>query len=109
MSAQSDNYIAKRKEFEQAQKDRDQIIGKVVAVAAGLQSHPDKFNFSNIPGGFPPEVIMNRASPSVDGNRWPTATEIQNALVQWHQSRQAMFNAWEAIPREDRSAFQPPR
>jgi hypothetical protein len=108
MSAQSDDYIAKRTEFDKIQRDRDAIIEFLVKAVDQLKSHPDRFSFSNTPGSSPGEVILSGSFSSVDGNKWPTAERIQAQLIQWHEAKRQLLDAWRGVPDSERGALQPP-
>lgn len=102
-------YAKAKAEFDRATAERTQIIGRTHEIIKALAQSPDRFHFSNCEGGFPMEVIMNRASPSASAEQWPTAQQIQNTLVRWHNTRASTMDAWQALSTEQRSVMQPPR
>ena len=51
---------------------------------------------------------MGRGSPSFDGKRWPSGQHIQDVLVHWHQAKQALNGAWNALSQDQQSAMKPP-
>src|SRR5437773_10374175 len=103
-----EEYAQKKAAFDQVNRERQGIINTLEGLAGALRENPDGFHFSNIEGGFPAEVIFGRNSPSFDGRRWPSAQNIQNALVQWHQARQEMHGSWDRLTPEQKGAMQPP-
>lgn len=107
MSAEIDNYIAKRAAFDDAALKREAVIAVVATVYSGLQ-RPDKFMFANIEGKFPAEIVMGTDSVSADARTWPTAQHIQDALAHWHKAKFELDQTWRAIPQDQRSALKPP-
>jgi hypothetical protein len=92
--------------FEEAEKKASKIISIVCSVAEVLRLNPQRFFFSNsVP--MPAEVVLGRTSVG-DANQWPSANQIQEALMQCHEALENVQNAWRAIPGEDRKKLQVP-
>jgi hypothetical protein len=105
----ADAYLDAKAAFDRANTKINELSHKVGRVAAALLHQRDTFTFSNVEGpGFPPEAIMSRSSVSEDGNTWPSAKTINQALAEWHQARQAMNSAWSAVPADRRAGLVPP-
>ena len=107
MSAQSDNYIAKRLAFNEVQRERDALIAFLVSTIGEMNQRPETFHFANTPGALPPEVTMSR-NPPIDGNRWPGAEQVQSQFVKWHEAKRELMEAWRGVPEAERSVLQPP-
>lgn len=59
-------------------------------------------NVGNI--SFPIEA----SEQSINADNWFTAEQLAETLSNWHKARHEVDNAWNAIPREDRTGLQPP-
>lgn len=103
-----EDYAAKKTAFDRATAERTQIIGRAHEIAKAMAQSPALFHFANCEGGFPAEVVMNRAAPTVAADQWPTAQQIQNVLVRWHSAKADAENAWRALSEDQRKAMQPP-
>jgi hypothetical protein len=108
MSTAMDEYVKRKAALEQATAARALMLGRLHETTKAMMQSPDLFHFANCQhGGFPPEVIMNRAAPSADANGWPTAQQIQDVLVAWHNARGAAVNAWRALSGDEQKVMQP--
>ena len=86
------------------------MAAKLSKVGDALIVNRGMFCFANAGGGFPPETVMGRGSITEDGNSWPAAGAINTVLTEWHKAKQAMNNAWRAVPQERRTGLvAPPR
>ncbi len=103
-----EEYANLRAKYEQATAARTQMIATLNSAVRAMLQSPALFHFSNCEGGFPAEVIMNRTAPSFDANQWPTAVQIQQVFVRWHEARQAAESAWRGLSPEQQKAMQPP-
>jgi hypothetical protein len=80
-------------------------IVTVSQVATALQRNPLAFMFSNTNIGMPANAM---GGPTADGNKWPTAEQMQTALSQWHHARLTVSQAWNAVPQADRKNLMEP-
>jgi hypothetical protein len=105
----TDAYLDAKNAFDQADRAITALHHRLGRVAAALEHSRGFFAFSNVEGsGFPPETIMGRQSVSDDGNTWPSARAINQALMDWHRTKQAMDNAWAAVPQDRKAGLVPP-
>ena len=77
-------------------------------VSDALTQTRGRFSFSNTSVGFPMEVIMSQASRSADGNDFPTAQKINEALADWHDAKKNLSSIWHSLPQAQRDALKPP-
>jgi hypothetical protein len=61
---------------------------------------------ANVSGGFPADIAFSRES--INGNDWPTGQQLADVLQAYHATRQALKNAWGAIPPDERAVVHPP-
>lgn len=87
---------------------RCENIARVVHQGAVILSNWKRVMVSNSGLGFPPEVALNRNSPSFDVNQWATATEIAEALSEYHKTKADVRRAYDAIPASQREVIVPP-
>jgi hypothetical protein len=104
----ADAYLAARAAFERVNANVTNLGTQIARVGEILKVNRSSFCFSNTEGGFPAEVVMGRQSRTEDGNTWPSAKAINAALMEWHQTRQAMLTAYGSIPQDQRSGVVPP-
>ena len=105
----TDAYLDAKTVFERADRAITALSARLAKVSAALEHTRGFFAFSNVEGsGFPPETVMGRQSVSDDGNTWPSAKTINQALMDWHGAKQAMETAWAAIPQERKAGLVPP-
>ncbi|MDD5127865.1 MAG: hypothetical protein PHR43_07225 [Dehalococcoidales bacterium] len=99
-------YLDAKKEFDDAQvhiQDLQQIIG---AVHSGLH-RPFTFIVTGTDVTFSPEVIAAKTT-ALNGEEWPGAPEIAQALASLQQSYKLLETYWKAIPEADRRNITPP-
>lgn len=101
-------YAQKKSAFERATAERLHMIGKLHEATKAMVQSPELFHFSNCDGGFPPEVIMNRAAPTFDAGGWPSAQQIQSVLVRWHDARKSVLDAWRSLSQDEQRSMRPP-
>lgn len=85
-----------------------EAIAKTVHAASDALHNWRNTMMSNVGGGWPMEVALNRRNPSIDGNQWVTAQQLATALLDYHAARSAMDNAYSAIPATQRDVVVPP-
>ena len=107
MSDNVRSYLDARKRYDLAARQASDVINVVQEVAGHLTSSPLAFMFSNTAQAMP-EVGLSMRSKSVDANKWPTAAQIQAALVALHQAKSDLSVDWTALPQDDRSGMVPP-
>jgi hypothetical protein len=85
---------------------RNKVERFVVEIKNGANSLLawDQVVISNVQVGFPPEAQVH----SINADNWPTAQQLAEALSEWHKANHAVQNAWQAIPKADRTGLQPP-
>jgi hypothetical protein len=106
----TDAYLDAKTAFELADRSITTLSARLAKISAALEHTRGFFAFSNVEGsGFPPEALMGRQSVSDDGNTWPTAKTINQALMDWHKAKQSMDAAWASIPQERRAGLVPPQ
>jgi hypothetical protein len=95
-------------QLQAAQKQVEQYV-RIIEHAAGLLNRDGwkTAMMSNVQGGFPAEIAFSRRE-GINGSDWPTAQQLADALVAWHNAKQAVKNAYQAIHASERSVVQPP-
>jgi len=101
------DYLESRKQYDAANRLVNELVTAIQDVGRHLSRNPLNFMFSNVEVGMPAEVLSSQ-SISFDGNRWPSAMAIQNALLSLHQAKQAAFRAWGALDPADQAGLIPP-
>ena len=108
------HYVRARGNFARAEQDLDRYAARVQAIARRFTQDPRRFGFAGFKPSLPGEVVAasraRRAGRSdiVPAHEWPTAEQIQQAVVAWHAAREAVAAAYAAIPRSQRAAVVPP-
>lgn len=85
-----------------------QRLADVVKAGAESLKHWRDVRVVNGKGGFPPGVGQLITPGTVDANTWPTALQLEEALVAYHQARQEAHTAHRAIPDENRHGIETP-
>jgi len=85
-----------------------EAIANTVHQASNALRNWRKTMMSNVGGGWPMEIALNRNSPSINGSEWVTAHQLATALQDYHAARSAMDNAYSAIPATQRDVVVPP-
>ncbi len=88
-------YLGARKAMDRAEADVTAIVRAVGDIARALEHWP-RVHVTNIGAGFPKEVVTS--GQALDARRWPTPAALAEALVAWHEAREAAFAAWDALP-----------
>ena len=74
-------------------------------VATALSSYPFEFSFNNVGVSTPFRAPSNR---TLDGRIWPSAEQVQSALVKWYTAREEAVKVWTHLPEADRQGLAPP-
>jgi hypothetical protein len=72
--------------------------------AATILRRWEQVTILNLGIGFPPGAELE----SINADNWPTSQQLAEALAEWHNCRNALNNAWQAIPETQRTGLQPP-
>jgi len=89
--------------LEAATRQVERLVSEVVKAGKVLQNWKH-VTVADGKTGFPPEAHVYSINP----DNWPSAQQLAEVLSGWHQSRHAVNNAWNAIPRDRRVGLQPP-
>jgi|SRR5579871_502604 len=100
-------YLEARKQYETAAAQLSKLIAVIQDVAGCLTNEPMNFMFTNAQG-MPAEVSLSARAKTANANDWPSATQIQAALVTAHETKQSLSLAWQAVSPDDRSGMIPP-
>jgi hypothetical protein len=103
-----EEYVQARAAFEAATDERSSVIARLSNIVKSLEHSPELFQFTNCTGGFPIEVATNRAAPTANATEWPSAQQIQDILVRWHNAKFEAENAWSRLTPDQQKAMQPP-
>jgi hypothetical protein len=103
-----DAYITARAIYVRVNASLDELSSLVSGVGRSLVQQRARFSFSNTGQGLPMEAMTSRDSVSADGNSWPTAQQIMEALAEWHQSKSNVQNTWGSLTADQKAALQPP-
>lgn len=101
-------YIAARANYVRVNSSLDDLASHISTVGRHLTQTRSRFSFSNTNQGLPIEATMARDSVSADGNAWPSAHLIMDALGEWHKSKDDVRNSWGALTPDQKAALQPP-
>lgn len=91
-----------------AAKSEAERVARVVSEGASALREWRKTMVSNAQGGFPMEIALSRSNPNINASEWPTGQQIADALQKYHQAKQALGNAYSAIPEGQRRVVQAP-
>jgi hypothetical protein len=91
---------------ERAEREAERIVGIIMDIATRLRNWK-QVHVSNVGVNFPVEVTATR-SPEINGNAWPTARQLAEALSQYHSTLHEVGNAYRRIPENQRGVVQPP-
>jgi hypothetical protein len=72
--------------------------------AATILRRWEQVKILNLGVGFPPGAELE----SINADNWPTSQQLAEALAEWHNCRNTLNNAWQAIPETQRTGLQPP-
>ncbi len=108
VSSEVGAYLEARHRFSVADAKVTQYQEIVSECAGRLGGGRGAFFFSNVPTGLPPEVMMSSRSHRLDGNTWPTADQIQQAIAGWHEALRAMRTTYEGVPQHLREGLARP-
>lgn len=104
----ADAYLAARDVFKECE-GRVQAMAKLLADVAGkLGQAPSEIMFANAPAAMPMEVALGGRTLSVDADAWPTPAQINTLVGEYVEKKRTMLAAWQAVPRTQQAAFQPP-
>jgi len=81
----------------------ERLVGEVIRGAEALRNWK-QVTVANGKTRFPADAL----GYSINPDNWPTIQQPAETLSGWHQSRHAVDNAWNAIPRDRRVGLQPP-
>ena len=96
-------YLEVLRNLEVVTRQVEHVVGEVIKVAGALRDWKH-VTVANGKTSFPAEALKNSINP----DNWPTIQQLAESLSGWHQSRRAVENAWNAIPRDRRFGLQPP-
>ena len=85
-----------------------QAIKKVIVEVGKALDKPYAFMVSNSSTGFPAEVALVRGIPGLNGSKWPSATQITEALSTLHDKSHQVDNIWQSLPEADKKVVQAP-
>jgi hypothetical protein len=89
------SYLQARRELERREREVLRLV-HTVQRAAGVLERWQCAEVTNVGLGFPKEVsILGR---TIDGASWPSARDLAEALVAWHEAYEAALIAWNTLP-----------
>lgn len=91
--------------FDAATRQIERTVEVIISAASKLRVWK-RVSISNIDLGFPVEA--SAPDYCINGKEWPTARQLGEALVNWHQAHQAVRAKWERIPKDQRTGLVPP-
>jgi len=96
-------YLEALRNLEVITRQVEHVVGEIIKGAEALRDWKH-VTVANGKTSFPAEALRNSINP----DNWPTIQQLAETLSEWHQSRRAVENAWNAIPRDRRFGLQPP-
>jgi len=103
-----EDYAAAVADFNLRDADLTRLVNAISAIAEQLRTNRAHFCFSNAEGGFTMEVVGMPQSQTFDGNQWKSASQINQALVEWHKARDRVKTIWNGLTPSERAVLQPP-
>jgi hypothetical protein len=91
-----------------AAEHRAEAVVRVITDAADKLRNWRRVMIANGSGGFPPAIGLRIDSPSIDARGWPSADQLEQALVSWHIAHEAAVTAWNALAPGERTGLRPP-
>lgn len=101
-------YSDATKEFEQAFAKIHELAGIISEIGARLGTKPHVFMISNVSIGFPMELSVARGVFTLDANKWPSAKNIAEAIVDLQNKRDALKEVWRNLSETDKKLVSPP-
>ncbi|MBA3530578.1 MAG: hypothetical protein H0T73_01465 [Ardenticatenales bacterium] len=92
----------------QAASARAEQYGALVTQTATSLREWKKVVMTNVEGEFPADLVAGRNTKSINGVDWPTAQQLADTLLNYHNAKKAVDTAWQAISEEQRQILQPP-
>jgi hypothetical protein len=95
------------KELEKATEQVVRLREIIGGLYSGLQN-PYELVISNVSVGFPAEVTFGRNIRDFNANDWPQIKSIAEALVNLHNKRKVVDEAWQNLSDTDKGLVNPP-
>lgn len=77
----------------------DAIRSLLARAAEALDKRPERFRFDGVDSIAMPRLLTEAFA---DAGDWPSATQIQRALADWHATADRLLDAWERLWPRDR-------
>jgi hypothetical protein len=81
-----------------------EAVSKFIVEAGQVFRDWETVGISNFKGASLPFGVKK----TVDGSRWPTADQLYQFIQAYHDAKQAVQIAWNAVPAERRKSLLPP-
>jgi len=97
-------YSKVTEELNSATSKVQELSSFILGIGSLLTRNPYEFMVANVElkVGFPAEVSMVSGIPHLNANKWPTAEQIAETLVDLHQKRKAVRDTWHSLSKADR-------
>ena len=94
----SDAYDAAKKRLDEAAREVGALVDYIAAASAAL-THWKKVMLDGrgVGVGYPQNVVL-RDGPRIDTAKWPTAAQLDAALVKWHKANAEAWTAHGKLP-----------
>lgn len=101
-------YLAERESLMSLRKELDLLGDYVMEIGLLIKEQPEKFRFSHQTMALPVEAFFKNDLRVVDSRAWPGIETVATLLVKLHHGREALHDAWHAIPLQYRHSLSPP-
>ena len=97
-------YLDARQHLLQAKSAADAVVAEI-RQAALLLTNWQNVRVGNGTATFPADDQLDRV---IDARTWPTADDLAQTLVRWHEAKRETEGAWGRVVQRDREGLRPP-
>jgi hypothetical protein len=105
VAAEIETYLDALATFKAASARLVQLGTEIADVGEYMRKHPGSIGFANL---GPINTMSGRIVKTVDGAKWPSAQDLQNAVNHYHASHATMMNAYQQVPAPRRGMIEQP-
>jgi hypothetical protein len=107
MAGEVEAYIEANRAYIEAGKRLAPLIRTIVSAARSLEHSPEYFFFSGLEAAVPTKTAHYNQHREA-AVEWPSAGQLQKALVEWHLTYAAATEAWKSVPKSAQDSMKSP-
>jgi hypothetical protein len=100
-------YQAALRKLKDAEKKAKHIASIVQSAGEAMRYWEDAC-VTGTASSYPGSMKTGDIGHKISATTWPTANEIDDALISYHVSKEELKRAWEAVPKDDRIGLSDP-